>query len=764
MIQSEGRTSCEARPFLTNTNLYDTINTTGGELMRKRIAVVLPEVCDILETELVGGIYETAKALGYDVLIITDTYNTISDNYSTSYLHGQESIYHLLSAADFDGVIFAAVRFHRPVIREKVAGILKQSHLPCVVLDERIEGMESVFAKHEEGTYLITTHLIEHHGFTKIAFLGGVPDHEISQQRENGYRKAMLEHDLSVDEILVFYGYYWTQVPTDIADGIADGSIPKPEAFVCASDYMAIALCDRLAEHGLRVPRDIAVTGYDGSWRASLHTPAVTTVADREKQLGIQAVCRLHELLTGEECGMPQSPQVIRYGISCGCPPLTDSAPISINNRVISRMEQYERRKNYMASNQLSRFTNAASLEELSSQIDELAYTQFDIFWLDVCLFEDWMFDFKDSTRYRRDTFSERMLLLLSKRLPVNAPSMYLFPTRQILPALQAPHDPVLLVLSALHQNDQVFGYISTAYPSVDDICLDEHYIYWCDVIAEGVGALQMRLYTDYIHKQFDSLSVYDPETGTLNRRGFLEKAARQMTCEQSYRYILFTYPDNVQTPISTTGLIANALRNLCGRGELFCRITDRYFAVLLPDREDFSAESWISQLHETYLQRQGSMLHLIDTEPIYVTDIFLLHNMNELEQQLNMGKEKLDMRCSIRNNFPTSTQEQIEHLHFEIHSEPQRNWNLTEIAARYHLSIGYFQRLYKERYGISIIEDVLNARLERAKWLLTHTELRVAEIAEQVGFGSNAHFMRQFRSKVGMTALEYRRENRNKS
>ena len=76
----------------------------------------------------------------------------------------------------------------------------------------------------------------------------------------------------------------------------------------------------------------------------------------------------------------------------------------------------------------------------------------------------------------------------------------------------------------------------------MDDICLDEHYIYWCDVIAEGLNAMQMRLYTDYIHKQFDSLSVYDPETGILNRRGFLEKAARQMMCGQCYRYILLTY------------------------------------------------------------------------------------------------------------------------------------------------------------------------------------------------------------------------------
>lgn len=729
--------------------------------MRKRIAVILPELCDIMETELVGGIHETAKVLGYDVLILTDTFNIISDSYVTPYIHGQESIYHLLSAASLDGVIFAASRFHREAMHDQIAELLRKKQIPCVVLDERMEGMGSVFAEHEEGTYLITKHLIEDHGFTNIAFLGGVPDHEISQQRENGYRRAMHEHGIAIDGSMVFYGYYWKQVPRDIADGIADGSISRPEAFVCANDIMAMTLMERLLEHGICVPDDIAVTGYDGGWRAALHTPALTTVTGREKNLGIRAVCRLHEILTGQKCCIPQTPQAIQHGISCGCPPLTEAAPLTMKHQVISRMELYERRKNYMASNQLSRCTGADSLEELSSQIDELAYTQFNILWLDVCLFADWTFDFRDSTRYRKDLFSEKMLLLLSKRLPVNDPCMYHFPTQQILPALEKPHEPMLLVLSALHYNDQVFGYLSTAYPSVDDICLDEHYIYWCDVITEGLNAVQMRLYTDYIHKQFDSLSVYDPETGILNRRGFLEKAARKMTCGQSYRYILLTYPTNAQTPVSITGLIANALRKVCSQGELFCRITERYFAVLLPEDEEHSAESWINLLHDTYLHQQGTMLHLIDTEPIYVTDTFLLHDMNELEHHLNIGKEKLDLRCSIRNDFPTSTQEQIEHLHFEIHSEPQQDWNLSGIAGRYHLSIGYLQRLYKERYGISVIEDVLHARLERAKWMLAHTELRVTEIAEHVGFGSNAHFMRQFRSKVGITALQYRRENR---
>lgn len=77
---------------------------------------------------------------------------------------------------------------------------------------------------------------------------------------------------------------------------------------------------------------------------------------------------------------------------------------------------------------------------------------------------------------------------------------------------------------------------------------------------------------------------------------------------------------------------------------------------------------------------------------------------------------EKLNLRCSMHGSYPVSTHEQIEHLHFEIHSQPQHNWKIPDIAAKYHISFGYLQRIYKEHYGISIMEDVLYVRLERAK------------------------------------------------
>ena len=58
-----------------------------------KIGVLLPEILDSLEYELLDGIHMHAKALGYDVLIFSDTYNAISDYHDMPYVYGLENIY-----------------------------------------------------------------------------------------------------------------------------------------------------------------------------------------------------------------------------------------------------------------------------------------------------------------------------------------------------------------------------------------------------------------------------------------------------------------------------------------------------------------------------------------------------------------------------------------------------------------------------------------------------------------------------------------------
>jgi AraC family transcriptional regulator of arabinose operon len=82
-------------------------------------------------------------------------------------------------------------------------------------------------------------------------------------------------------------------------------------------------------------------------------------------------------------------------------------------------------------------------------------------------------------------------------------------------------------------------------------------------------------------------------------------------------------------------------------------------------------------------------------------------------------------------------------------------------MAERLALSPSYFQTLYRAEFGVSCYEDVLRAKTRLAQYYLANTTMTVREISGLCGFENDVHFMRQFRKRTGLTALEYRRISR---
>ncbi len=99
--------------------------------------------------------------------------------------------------------------------------------------------------------------------------------------------------------------------------------------------------------------------------------------------------------------------------------------------------------------------------------------------------------------------------------------------------------------------------------------------------------------------------------------------------------------------------------------------------------------------------------------------------------------------------------------LRAEIYRNPTACRSIAEFAAMVSLSPSHFQALYKSEFGISCYEDVLTARLNMAKYYLKNTLLPVNRIAELCGYENDVHFIRQFKSRTGITAGEYRRKHK---
>ena len=102
---------------------------------------------------------------------------------------------------------------------------------------------------------------------------------------------------------------------------------------------------------------------------------------------------------------------------------------------------------------------------------------------------------------------------------------------------------------------------------------------------------------------------------------------------------------------------------------------------------------------------------------------------------------------------------EQLNNLRREIYVSPQLDWSIETITKTVGISRSHLQRMYKSQFAVSCIDDIINARLEKAKQLLLYTNMRVHDVALQSGYTNTSHFMRQFKKKYGITASEFRKK-----
>ena len=100
-----------------------------------------------------------------------------------------------------------------------------------------------------------------------------------------------------------------------------------------------------------------------------------------------------------------------------------------------------------------------------------------------------------------------------------------------------------------------------------------------------------------------------------------------------------------------------------------------------------------------------------------------------------------------------------LKKVRLNIESSLYKDISAEEIAKELNISKSYFQNIYKKYFGISFRKDVITIRIDRAKYLLSSSELSVKEISQACGYTSDVHFFRQFKQIVGKTPLEYKKE-----
>ncbi|MFI6425328.1 LacI family DNA-binding transcriptional regulator [Promicromonospora sp. NPDC050880] len=221
----------------------------------------------------------------------------------------------LLTITDASGLDRSATTIHRLLTRRVDAMVAAPFGLPSAGLAEVHDagipfvtlgqappgGGDYVHTDDVEGARKVTEHLISR-GRTRIAFLGGDEGVTPTRQRLQGYQEALRAAGFPVLGADVVCTRYTRQGGRDGATALLDRTdrADRPDAIVAANDLIALGVLDVARSMKLRVPKDLALTGYDDIEAASLVDPPLTTIENPAREIGRACARLLLERLDGD--------------------------------------------------------------------------------------------------------------------------------------------------------------------------------------------------------------------------------------------------------------------------------------------------------------------------------------------------------------------------------------------------------------------------------------------------------------------------------
>lgn len=182
---------------------------------------------------------------------------------------------------------------------DSVVARCANEHYPIVVLDRIIDSdyVKSVIVDNYHAMCDLVQDLIDRE-YRRFAFVGGLESTVDNQERYRAFRDTLKKNNIHFPQKNYFSGDYREKSGYTAAKILALTDIP-PEVLVCANDNMAIGAIKAFREDNIRVPEDIAVTGFDDNEYA--HEIGLTTVTVPDYERGYLAALYLVETLKGKE-------------------------------------------------------------------------------------------------------------------------------------------------------------------------------------------------------------------------------------------------------------------------------------------------------------------------------------------------------------------------------------------------------------------------------------------------------------------------------
>ncbi|MCQ2537226.1 MAG: LacI family transcriptional regulator [Lachnospiraceae bacterium] len=221
-----------------------------------------------------------AEASGYDLTFINTSKN--KGNRMTYLEHCRYR--------GFDGVVIACVDFYDPEVEELI-----KSDIPVVTIDHSFFSKASVVSDNVNGMKQLLTYCINQ-GHRRIAYIHG-EDSAVTKNRLSSFYKTAEEFGLDIpDDYIKEAPYRSTRVAAEKTEELLSLKVP-PTCILYPDDFSSFGGINVIKEHGLRIPEDISVAGYDGIRIGRHIEPQLTTFRQNTSAIGRTAAQKLVDLI-----------------------------------------------------------------------------------------------------------------------------------------------------------------------------------------------------------------------------------------------------------------------------------------------------------------------------------------------------------------------------------------------------------------------------------------------------------------------------------
>ena len=623
---------------------------------RKTIGVFLCKAYVLFDNAVYHALEEEALRLNCNIVVFATVGYFASRN---SYDKQERRMFGLAPIEKLDGILVAPDTYELDGFRDELMNAIRErANCPVVAIRHMSEELDCVQTDESAAINSLMKHLLEDHKLRKIRFLAGYEGHPNSESRLEAYREIMAEYGMHVDEQKdIYHGNMWYTCGPEACRFFFGNPEDRPEAVVCANDYMAAGLAREALKEGIRIPGDCIITGFDNVPDLNLDELKLTTVEQNFTEMTRSAIRELdRQIRTGDSrknreknISIGISGRVV-LGESCGCGK-RDSAYFTAVNRENARLADELASREVCMTYLNIEMDGCDDLNQMHRVLIEKKEDTPKLRDLYICLFENGRDEAGKPVFSKEMTDTACLVHVMRDQQDYGMP-MVSFDRTQLLPPMADREEPQVLYLMGLHQNEYAYGYaMYHYYPGAVPSPFFQHF----NVVLSGaLGNMHKRNEILALYEERRLSSITDVMTHLLNRRGVEERMRPEWRSlcmrRESMTFITFDM-DNLKKINDRYGhqagdyairALAEAIRAAVPRDAVSARMGGDEFLVVLPGAERRMAESFARRFERELAiinQREKRSFQVEASMGICVTR---LNGESTLEQCIRMSDEEM--------------------------------------------------------------------------------------------------------------------------